>query len=726
MAAVYLAAHKIGRRDAIKILHPEVASSPDLKARFEREAEATNRFKHPGAVEIRDFDVTEDGCPFLVMEHLEGESLGERARRLGGIPEDELLRYVDELCDVLAAAHKEGIVHRDIKLDNLFVTTDGRLKVLDFGIARVRSGPSLTLTGTRLGTTAYMPPEQIAGGEIDGRADLFAVGATMFRLLAKRRIHEAPTDGELVVKMSTEPAPPIRSVAPDVGEHVAKIVDLALAFKAADRYPNALTMQEDVRAVQRGEPPPFATARLARGGAPLVGAYTAFEPTGVVEARARAAANDPTEAPRAPTPPRPGAPRPAPRPTMAGAKIAPPAAQISTGANAFASSPTAVTQAPMPVAPSVAPSSTVALGAGQLTPVPGPMGPGPSPSTPLSMAVPARPASTPPPSVAAPPSMSTPAPPAHGAQASSASIPLAGGSMGPASFGAGSMGPASFAAGSMGATPIGVGSLGPGSMGPGSMGPASMGPSGPASLRRTGGFGEGPVSQGPPSMTSSTPIVAAAPGWGPEPTSLRAPGLGPAAAPKKGRGAAVLAVVGLLGALVLAAVGGTAYYLNAGASASHKSSSLSDDDAASDDEASSPKDAKSASATPQPSAPPSSSPGPTSSSQAAPAATGGPSVPPSEGSSAHESAKGGALPSPQSGGPTPTSTPTSAPTAHPVATPAPQPSSGAPGKPTHGVPGTTSTPVATSSPVVSPPVGGPGHEGPGKSENRGKKGPPKK
>src|SRR5208282_609795 len=126
------------------------------------------------------------------MELLDGLPLADLARRPGGIELGELLRLVDEMLDVLAAAHAQGIIHRDIKPDNLFVLHDGRLKVLDFGIARVRAGaPSKlrTRVGATLGTAPYMPPEQIRGVEIDARADLFAVGATMFRLSARRRIH---------------------------------------------------------------------------------------------------------------------------------------------------------------------------------------------------------------------------------------------------------------------------------------------------------------------------------------------------------------------------------------------------------------------------------------------------------------------------------------------------------------------------------------------------------
>ena len=272
MAAVYVAQHKIGRKDAIKILHPDIAAMPDLRARFEQEARAVNLFRHPGAVEIRDIDVSEDGLPFLVMELLEGEALS--AKTDAGVPLDEVLRIADEVLDVLAAAHASGIVHRDIKPDNLFVLRDGHIKVLDFGIARVRGpgpatgGENRTRTGTTLGTVSYMPPEQVLGAEIDGRADLFAVGATMFRLLAKRRIHDGETEVELVIKMATLPAPPLAEAAPGVPASVGHVVDRALAFDRSRRYPDATTMQGDVRALREGREPPYAMARLAAGDDP--------------------------------------------------------------------------------------------------------------------------------------------------------------------------------------------------------------------------------------------------------------------------------------------------------------------------------------------------------------------------------------------------------------------------------------------------------------------------
>jgi serine/threonine protein kinase len=273
MAAVYAGVHKIGRRAAIKILHPDIAENKQIAQRFEQEAHAVNRFQHPGAVEILDVDVAEDGAPFLVMELLEGEPLADRVER-GAVSPPELLRLTEELLDVLAAAHAHGIIHRDIKPDNLFVLRDGRLKVLDFGIAQMRKGAPksvYTAIGTTIGTLTYMSPEQVAGKEIDGRADIFAVGCTMFRIVAGRSTHQGDTDLELMVKMATEPAPPLASCARIAGgasPELCMVVDRALAFERERRYPDARTMQEDVRALRQGYPPPYASSRLAAGDLP--------------------------------------------------------------------------------------------------------------------------------------------------------------------------------------------------------------------------------------------------------------------------------------------------------------------------------------------------------------------------------------------------------------------------------------------------------------------------
>ena len=279
MASVYVARHKIGRLEAIKIMHPIIASSPELRARFEQEARIANRFKHPGAVDIRDIDVSEDGAPFLVMELLDGETLSAIARRSKEpLAVGMVLRAADEVLDVLAAAHASGIIHRDIKPDNLLLTKDGHVKVLDFGIARLREGLSRdvrTHTGTTLGTVAYMAPEQAKGGAIDARADIWAVGATMFRLLAGRRVHEADTEAERLAKLVSGSAPSLASAAPRLPAAVCAVVDRALAYDRANRYPDAATMQADVRAASRGDilasvPVPAREARTRPEGIPVV------------------------------------------------------------------------------------------------------------------------------------------------------------------------------------------------------------------------------------------------------------------------------------------------------------------------------------------------------------------------------------------------------------------------------------------------------------------------
>jgi len=266
MAAVYVGVHRIGRRDAIKVLHEEVAVSPDTRARFEQEAHAVNRLGHRGVVEVRDIDMTEDGCPFLVMELLEGKTLAELREDRGELPVSDVLRYADEVLDVLVAAHEHDIVHRDIKPDNIFVCDSGQVKVLDFGVARMKEGAPRTLvtrTGMAVGTLTYMAPEQVRGVHVDSRADVFAVGATIFRCLTGRRIHEGNTEADMLIKMATIPAPPLRSIAPDAPRDLARIVDRALQFEMAARYPDARTMQGDVRALFRGEPPPYAMAMPA-------------------------------------------------------------------------------------------------------------------------------------------------------------------------------------------------------------------------------------------------------------------------------------------------------------------------------------------------------------------------------------------------------------------------------------------------------------------------------
>ncbi|MBN2192926.1 MAG: protein kinase [Polyangiaceae bacterium] len=268
MAAVYEAEGAQGELVAVKILHPEMCVRRDVRERFLREGMVATRVQHPGAVQIFAQGTSGEDCAYLTMELLRGETLAQRVTRLGTLPTEEVLRVLDEVLDVLKVAHGLGIVHRDIKPDNLFVAESGRIKVLDFGLARLLEqmpGDFRTRSGLALGTFPYMAPEQALGrrSEIDGRVDIFALGASAFRIIARRRIHEAESEAELLMAMASKPAPPLAGVAPGTPEGLCRVVDLSLAFSKDARYPDVATMQADVRAVARGEPPPFATGREA-------------------------------------------------------------------------------------------------------------------------------------------------------------------------------------------------------------------------------------------------------------------------------------------------------------------------------------------------------------------------------------------------------------------------------------------------------------------------------
>jgi eukaryotic-like serine/threonine-protein kinase len=253
MAAVYVARHRNGMRAAVKMLHPQFSLDANINQRFLREGYAANRVEHPGVVSVLDDDVTEDGAVYLVMELLEGDSLEGLCRKNGGkLSAEQVLPLMDQLLDVLAKAHDAGIVHRDIKPDNVFVTREGRVKVLDFGIARVReltTANNATQTGMCMGTPAYMPPEQARGlwDRVDGRTDLWAVGATMFALLTGRMVHNARTLNEQLLASMTQRAPALSGVWPGVPAGLGAMVDRALMYEPELRWANAREMQEACR-----------------------------------------------------------------------------------------------------------------------------------------------------------------------------------------------------------------------------------------------------------------------------------------------------------------------------------------------------------------------------------------------------------------------------------------------------------------------------------------------
>lgn len=256
MAAVYAARHRNGATAAIKMLHGELAGHTELRQRFLREAYIANKVEHIGSVKVLDDDTTERGEPYLVMELLKGASVEDHAARNGGrLPLPHILNIVDQTLAVLEVAHRVGIVHRDLKPDNLFLTEEGVVKVLDFGIARLRDSAETkkTATGMLMGTPAFMAPEQALGRwqSVDGRTDLWAVGAIVFSLLSGRPVHEGETANEMLVQAATRPVPSLARVV-QVPQPLVEFVDKALSFEQDRRYADAHEMRVALRAAVQG------------------------------------------------------------------------------------------------------------------------------------------------------------------------------------------------------------------------------------------------------------------------------------------------------------------------------------------------------------------------------------------------------------------------------------------------------------------------------------------
>jgi serine/threonine protein kinase len=255
MACVYSATHRNKKRAAVKMLHREYSTDSSIRERFLREGYLANSVGHRGVVTVDDDDVAEDGTAFIVMELLDGETLEQRWRRKEHrLPLEEALAVADQVLDALAAAHEKGVVHRDLKPENLFLTRDGVVKLLDFGIGRLKEMKGVstnTLSGATMGTPAFMAPEQARGrwDDVDGQTDLWALGATLFTLLTGKYVHEGQTVNETLALAVTQPARPIRSERPDLPERAGALIDKALAYAKPQRFADARAMQAEVRLV---------------------------------------------------------------------------------------------------------------------------------------------------------------------------------------------------------------------------------------------------------------------------------------------------------------------------------------------------------------------------------------------------------------------------------------------------------------------------------------------
>jgi len=242
MGAVFKGRHTgLQRGVAIKVLHPEIGRDPSVSKRFDREAHSASRLDHPNCVRVTDFGTTENGTKYLVMELLEG---GDLDGRLGQPwPPDRAVATIEQVLHGLEHAHHVGIVHRDLKPENIFVTRDFRgeevIKIVDFGIAKLldeQGSEKLTRQGVVFGTPRYMSPEQAAGGKIDERTDLYAVGLILYELLAGRPPFEADDAAQLLRMHIMAPPPPLPASVP---EPLAKIVEKLLEKSKSDRFASA-------------------------------------------------------------------------------------------------------------------------------------------------------------------------------------------------------------------------------------------------------------------------------------------------------------------------------------------------------------------------------------------------------------------------------------------------------------------------------------------------------
>ena len=254
MATVYAATHRNGHRAALKMLHTPLSRDESIRSRFLREGYVANAVAHPGVVRVEDDGVTEDGAAFLVLELLEGETIEARRMRQGGmLPLVEVLAIADQALDALAAAHEKGIVHRDVKPDNVFMCVNGDVKVLDFGLARMKElQVEATKTGVTIGTPEFMSPEQAQGrrDEVDARSDVWALGATIFTSITGKPVHVATNLHEQLIASATLRPRPVRELAPHVPPSVAIVIDRALELDKKDRWESASEMQRALRAAR--------------------------------------------------------------------------------------------------------------------------------------------------------------------------------------------------------------------------------------------------------------------------------------------------------------------------------------------------------------------------------------------------------------------------------------------------------------------------------------------
>jgi eukaryotic-like serine/threonine-protein kinase len=250
MGEVYRGVHaKLGRVAAIKLLTSAARREPGFVDRFFNEARIQASLQHPNIAALYDFmDV--GGQPCIIMEYVDGVTLCDRVRPYGAaLPTAEALRIFSAVTDAISYIHAHGVIHRDIKSNNIKIGTGGQVKLLDFGIAKGNMSPGLTETGSVVGTLEYLSPEQLATGHADQRSDIWALGVLLYEMMTGHVPFEAQTIGALCAKISSVDYPPLKQLNAAAPADVAAIVARCLKKNPADRYQTATALLSDVRRV---------------------------------------------------------------------------------------------------------------------------------------------------------------------------------------------------------------------------------------------------------------------------------------------------------------------------------------------------------------------------------------------------------------------------------------------------------------------------------------------
>ncbi|HEY3215101.1 MAG TPA: protein kinase [Candidatus Eisenbacteria bacterium] len=250
MGVVYKARDaKLDRIVALKFLPAAVGGHETERARFVQEARAASAINHPNVCVIHDI-AEDDEQLFIVMEHVEGATLRGRIEQ-GSLPLDEVVDFALQIGEALREAHQHGVVHRDIKSENIMVNARGQIKVMDFGLAKLKGSIKLTRTSSTVGTLAYMAPEQIEGGEVDLRADLFSFGAVLYEMLAGRTPFQRDSDAATMYAILNEAPEPVKKFRPDLSSEFLHVLNRALEKDREDRYQSAADMLIDLRRLKR-------------------------------------------------------------------------------------------------------------------------------------------------------------------------------------------------------------------------------------------------------------------------------------------------------------------------------------------------------------------------------------------------------------------------------------------------------------------------------------------